>query len=321
MCSMNISVFGCGRWGSFIGWYLDKVCGAHVLLWGREGSANMAQLLATRHTGVISLEDTVALATDLSDAVDFGQTLVISISAQQLRTFMHQLAAHDLAGKDIVLCMKGLEAGTGKRLSRIVAEYTDVPVAIWVGPGHVQNFAAGVPGCMVIDSEVAALKNCLVDAFSSPLIRLYYGNDLVGNEIGAAAKNVVGIAAGMLDGYGFASLKGALMARGAREISRLIAAMGGNAMSAYGLAHLGDYEATLFSEYSHNRRFGELFIRGEKFEKLAEGVSTAAAIVALGETYGVDLPICNAVFQALNTEADPRALLSDLFLRDLKKEF
>ena len=153
--------------------------------------------------------------------------------------------------------MKGLEAETGLRITEIVAqELGPIPCAIWVGPGHVQDFLRGVPNCMVIDSADAALREALVRAFSSDLIRFYYGDDLIGNEIGAAAKNVVGIAAGMLDGYGLTSLKGALMARGTREVGRLIGALGGSERSAYGLAHLGDYAATVFSPYSHNRPLG-----------------------------------------------------------------
>ena len=96
---------------------------------------------------------------------------------------------------------------------------------------------------MVIDSKDEDLKRRLVAEFSSDLIRYYYGQDLLGNEIGAASKNVIGIAAGMLDGLGLSTLKGALMSRGTREIARLIKAMGGNELSAYGLCHLGDYEA------------------------------------------------------------------------------
>ena len=145
--------------------------------------------------------------------------------------------------------MKGLEAATGKRLSTIVKEELgeDTPVAVWLGPGHVQEFTAGVPNCMVLDSQDEALQEELITAFSSQLIRFYYGRDMIGNEIGGASKNVIGIAAGMLDGLGLSSLKGALMSRGTREIARLIKALGGNELSAYGLCHLGDYEATVFS--------------------------------------------------------------------------
>ena len=101
------------------------------------------------------------------------------------------------------------------------------------------------------------------------MIRFYYGQDLIGNEIGAAAKNVIGIAAGMLDGFHLSTLKEALMSRGTREVARLIKAMGGNELSAYGLCHLGDYEATVFSEFSHNRRFGELFVQGKQSDDLS----------------------------------------------------
>jgi glycerol-3-phosphate dehydrogenase (NAD(P)+) len=135
---------------------------------------------------------------------------------------------------------------------------------------------------MVIDGYDREYVKTLVDALKSPLIRFYYGDDIIGSEIGAAAKNVIGIAAGVLDGVGLPSLKGPLMARGAREVARLISAMGGNELSAYGLCHLGDYETTLFSPHSNNRRFGELLATGKIFDKLAEGVYTAKALKLLG---------------------------------------
>jgi glycerol-3-phosphate dehydrogenase (NAD(P)+) len=132
---------------------------------------------------------------------------------------------------------------------------------------------------------------------------------------------VIGIAAGMLDGLGKTALKGALMSRGTREIARLIRAMGGKEISAYGLAHLGDYEATVFSPYSHNRRFGEAFVRGESYGGLAEGVATTTALLRLGEEYRVDLPISRAVDAVVNRGKDPNKVLSDLFLRSIKREF
>ena len=125
----------------------------------------------------------------------------------------------------------------------------------------------------------------------------------------------------MLDGLNLSSLKGALMSRGTREISRLIKAMGGNELSAYGLCHLGDYEATLFSKYSHNRRFGEMLVNGEKFDKLAEGVDTTKALVYLGQKYNVDLPICQTVYNVINGRTTAENGLSDLFLRSIKTEF
>ena len=248
---------------------------------------------------------------------------MISIASQGLRGLMEELRPLKLTNKTFVLCMKGIEIGTGKRLSEIVAENTDPSnrVAVWLGPGHVQEFYAGIPNCMVIDSMDENVKRRLVDEFSGELIRFYYGTDLIGNEIGGAAKNVIGIAAGMLDGVKLSTLKGALMARGTREVGRLIAAMGGNEISAYGLCHLGDYEATVFSPYSHNRQFGEMLVRGEACDFLAEGYYTAKALVELADRYGVDLPICRGVYQVLYEGRDIHEGLEALFNRSLKKEF
>ena len=219
--------------------------------------------------------------------------------------------------------MKGLEMGTGARLSQIAAEllHPSNTVAVWLGPGHVQEFYRGIPNCMVIDSENEDVKRRLVQSFSSDLIRFYYGGDMIGNEVGAAAKNVVGIAAGFLDGFEMSSLKGALMSRGTREVARLIKAMGGSELSAYGLCHLGDYEATVFSPYSHNRQFGESFVRGQDYHQLAEGYYTVKALMLLGQRYGVELPICKAVHDILYEQAVPRDVLAGLLRRGLTEEF
>ena len=132
---------------------------------------------------------------------------------------------------------------------------------------------------------------------------------------------MIGIAAGMLDGFGYPSLKGALMSRAPTEVARLIVALGGKERTAYGLCHLGDYEATLFSAHSHNRRFGECFVRGETFDRLAEGYYTVDAMVRMAKTYGVELPICNAIYRILYQGAEPKAELDTLFARALKREF
>ena len=283
---MNITLLGCGRWGSFIGWYLDKI-GHNVTIWGLSDAPQLIELKNTRKNNMLTFRESITITDDLESAVSKADVMIISISSQALRSFMQTLKQLDLRGKKIVLCMKGIEVSTGCRLTQIVEEYItdETQVAIWVGPGHPQDFSNGIPNCMVIDSRHDDLKRFLISQFSSDLIRFYVGKDLIGNEIGAAAKNTVGIAAGILDGLNRSSLKGALMSRGTREISRLIKAMGGNELSAYGLCHLGDYEATLFSKYSHNRGFGEKFVRGEKFELLAEGVDTTKALVYIRQSF------------------------------------
>ncbi len=319
---MKITLLGCGRWGSFIGWYLDKI-GHNVTIWGLPNAPQLMELRDTRRNDMLTFRDSITITDDLSQAVTDAEILIISISAQALRSFLPSLQAFDLKDKKIVLCMKGIEVKTGKRLTEIVEEFVpqETPIAVWVGPGHPQDFRQGIPNCMVLDSKNEDLRYFLIKQFSSELIRFYVGNDLIGTEIGAAAKNTIGIAAGMLDGLNLSSLKGALMSRGTREIARLIKAMGGNELSAYGLCHLGDYEATLFSQHSHNRRFGEMLVKGERFELLAEGVDTTKALVYLGEKHEVDLPICKTVNQVINGDITAKRGLSDLFLRSIKTEF
>lgn len=384
---MKISVIGCGRWGSFHAWHSNKI-GHEVTLYGRKNSENLRRLEETGGNEYLELPKSVRLTRNLFDAVDFAEVIIISVGAQNFRGIVNEiksLPSLDLSRKKFVLCMKGLESGTGKRLSTVFSEaMNQIPtteisplkregitnekidgrtsvflqkssevssisgvtslkdgdeksipifstvtkkssppnanVAVWVGPGHVEEFVKGLPNCMVMSSADEILTRELVEVFKSPLIRFYYGKDLLGTEIGAAAKNVVGIAAGMLDGLNRTSLKGALMARGTAELSRLVAALGGDKMTVYGLSHLGDYEATLFSEHSRNRRFGENFVTGKNFDKLAEGVETAAALMQLSKITGVELPISRAVYNILYEKQNPDEQLAELFLRTTKSE-
>lgn len=325
---MKISVLGCGRWGSFIAWYLCNQ-GHDVYSWGPEDDYSYQVLRDTGKNEYVELDKRITLTCDLKEAVEHAETIIISISSQGLRGFMKRVTEYDVSEKNFVLCMKGIEVSTGCRLSEVLTQSGIDPmkIAVWVGPGHIQAFTAGIPNCMVIDSANAELKMMLANSFKSDLIRFYYGEDLIGTELGAAAKNVIGIIAGVLDGCGYGALKGALMARGAREVARLTKAMGGSELSAYGLAHLGDYEATLFSEFSHNRRYGEMLVKGEKFAKLAEGVATSAAMKALGEKYGVELPLTEAVYEICYTESEENyrvrcdKMMSKLFARATTGEF
>ncbi|MDE6597621.1 MAG: glycerol-3-phosphate dehydrogenase [Clostridia bacterium] len=329
---MKVSVLGCGRWGSFIAWYQSTVLKNQVVSWGPEGDYSYEILKSEGKNEYVTLDKNITLTCDLKLAVESADVIIISISSQGLRGFMQKVTKFNVSDKPFVLCMKGIEESTGKRLSEVMIESGISPdcVAVWVGPGHIQAFTQGIPNCMVIDSANDELKRTLADSFKSNLIRFYYGNDLIGSEIGAAAKNVLGIAAGVLDGSGYVSLKGPLMARGANEVGRLIQALGGKFNSAYGLAHLGDYETTLFSEYSHNRRYGEMMAHGAKFDKLAEGVMTAKAMKKLGDDNGVELPITNAVYEAcfLSHAFDDgdgakncMNIILKLFERETKSEF
>ncbi len=318
---MKISVVGCGRWGSFITWYLSTQ-GHKVIEYGREDGTSYKTLKTTGKNKYVTLNKNVKLTCNLSDVLD-GEIIIISILSQSLRSVVTNLVKLGLKDQKVVLCMKGLEVETGKRLSEVAIEcgIDKNNLAVWLGPGHIEEFVLGKPNCMVIDSHSLELTKFLADNLRSNLIRFYYGDDIIGNEIGAASKNVFGIAAGMLDGGGFTTLKGSLMARGAREISRLIGKMGGLEHSAYGLCHLGDYETTLFSKYSRNRCFGEAYIKGENFDMSAEGVETVKALKKLGEVYQEELPITNAVYSILYENKEPIKTFNELFSRSSRTEF
>ncbi len=317
---MKIAIIGCGRWGSFHAWYSDSI-GHEVMLYGRESSKNFQRLKLNRQNDFLTLPAKIKFTTDLNEAINFGEVIIISIDSQNLREFARELSSlKNIEKKKFVLCMKGLENKSGKRLSEIFLEETKLISAVWVGPGHVQEFLRGIPNCMIISSADENLTREVVEIFKSSLIRFYYGKDLIGTEIGAAAKNVIGLAAGMLDGLNYSSLKGALMARGTAELSRLIESLGGDKMTIYGLSHLGDYEATLFSPHSHNRKFGEDFVLHKNFEKLAEGVETVKALMKLSHEVNVELPICSTVNEIIHEGKNPKEQLIKLFLRSTKAE-
>lgn len=319
---MKVSVLGCGRWGSFLAWYANSL-GHQVVNYGMVGEYSYDILKKTRQNEYVSLDDKIELSSDLKYSVERADIIIISISSQGLRGFLSNVTKFDYKDKKIILCMKGIEEDTGKRLSEVALEsgIDKNKIAVWVGPGHIQDFVKKIPNCMVIDSYDMELTKFLVETFKSSLIRFYYGNDIIGTEVGAATKNIMGIVAGILDGLGYSTLKGPLMARGSREVSRLIRAIGGDEFSAYGLCHLGDYETTLFSRFSHNRRWGEMFANGEKFDKLAEGVATASAISKLSKKLDVELPITDAVNSVIGGKIKPLEMLSILFERDSKHEF
>ncbi len=318
----QISLIGCGRWGTFLGWYAANYCVDQVLLYDIPTSPNFIELKETRKNAYLSLSDNMYLKEKIADVLE-SDDIIISIGCQHLRSLARELNGYNLAGKNFLLAMKGLEEPSGTILVDVFRQEVkqDVHVACLGGPGHVQDYMKKVPSCAVIDSYEEAAKEHWINLLQSDLIRFYYGNDVIGNQIGAALKNVVGLAAGILDGLEWYGLKGALMARAPVEVGRFIKHYGGNPLSAYGLAHLGDYEATLFSKHSHNRMYGEMFAKGERFGKLAEGVPTLKAVKLIADKENIDMPICQMLYKVIYEEAEIKESIRVLFDRSLKREF
>lgn len=319
----RISLIGCGRWGTFLGWYAANYGKADgVDMYDIPTSPNFIELKNTRKNPYLSLSDNMDLHDNIPEVLK-NDFIIISIGCQYFRGLCKELSVFDLQDKTFLLAMKGLEEPSGKRMLEIMREEIkqNIHIATLGGPGHVQDYMRGVPSAAVVDSDEESTKEYVINIMQSQLIRLYYGEDLIGNQIGAAMKNVIGLAAGILDGLEWYGLKGALMARAPIEVGRLIKFFGGNPMTAYGLSHLGDYEATLFSKNSHNRMFGEKFARGEDFGKLAEGVPTLKAVKLLADEHGIDMPISQALYQAIYEKGNIKEIISKLFERSLKREF
>lgn len=168
---MKISVLGCGRWGSFIAWYQAAVLKNQVISWGPEGDYSYEVLKNTGRNEYVSLDKSITLTCDLQYAVESADVIIISISSQGLRGFMKKITRFSVADKPFVLCMKGIEESTGKRLSEVLTEsgISGDNIAVWVGPGHIQAFTQGIPNCMVIDSLNEKLSAGLPTALKATL--------------------------------------------------------------------------------------------------------------------------------------------------------
>lgn len=318
-----VAIIGCGRWGTFLAWYHAEIMGHDVVLLGpNEKNPTFKELKETRKNQYLTLPEKVTLSCDQRSAIREAEYVFISIHSQDLRALCREMKLEEVKNKKFVLAMKGIEKETGKRLTEVFSEeLSDVSVGIFVGPGHVEEMVRGVPSCMVVDSADDEYRRELLELMNSQLIRVYEGTDIVGNEIGAAAKNVIGIAAGYFDGMELRQLKGALMARGCYEVGRIIRAMGGNFITAYGLSHLGDYEATLFSPHSKNRLYGEYLAKNLSVNWYAEGVETCAALHQITMKHEIDAPIIDAIYKVLFENMAYEEMIHSIFERSSKMEF
>lgn len=311
---MKFTILGCGRWGTFLAWYLNKQ-GHKILLWGRETSENLSQLIQNRKNDYLSLNQDIKLSSSLSDALNFSENILIAIHGYELTKFLELIISTNDKPRNYILCMKELDCSTGLPLTTIVEKYVNPfsKVAICVGPVQPKDFLQNDnQSCMVIDSNDYQLKTDLAKYFTSENISFFIGNDLIGNQVGAAMKNIIGIGGGILDGLNVSSLKGILMVMGTEEISNLISAMGGRNKTAYGLCCLGDYTATLFSKSSNSIKYGISLTNGNIFTSYTPGKYSANAVFLLTEKYKINMPICEKICSIILGKANPQDLLCTL---------
>ncbi len=299
----RIAVVGTGSWGTAVAGWAARVAGNQVTLWGRD-AAKVATLAATRthpDLGTVTVPATVAVTTDPA-ALSTAQLVLWGVPTQHSRAIARLLSVH-LPACPVVSLAKGLEQGSLKSVCTVLGE--ELPgrtLATLSGPSHAAEAAAGRPMGLVVAGPDQVTAS-VVERLHAPAMRLYTTPDLVGVELAGALKNVVAVGAGICEGLGLGdNAKAALITRGLAEMRRLGRCLGARDATFAGLAGIGDLLTTCYSQHGRNRALGLAIAAGEnpvdllaRLRTVAEGAWTSRAAVALGQRYGVELPIASAV--------------------------
>jgi glycerol-3-phosphate dehydrogenase (NAD(P)+) len=328
----RVAVVGAGSWGTTLA-DLCAAKGQDVTLWAHE--AEVADEINRRHRNDLFLPEAplhvaVAATTDATAAVRGAEVVVCAVPSQAVRAVMAQAAAALAPGAIVVSASKGLEAESRARLSEVLAAVlpTGARIAALSGPTFAREVYERQPTAATVASVSADVARGAQVALAAPHFRVYTSDDVLGVELAGALKNVIAIAAGILDGLGLGhNARAALITRGLAEISRLGVALGARPQTFAGLAGMGDLVLTATGHLSRNRSLGVELGRGRALAEVmarrlsvAEGVGTARAAVALGAAAGVELPICAEVVRVLFEAKPPRQAIGELMERSLKSE-
>lgn len=328
----TVTVLGAGSWGTALSVHLGRL-GHEVRLWARDPSL-AADVQRRRANAVylpnVSLPATVAVTHSLEAALRDSDLAVCAIPSHGCRVVMKAAAPHVRARATIVSATKGLEADTLLRMSEVIAQElgSDRPVVVLSGPSFAIEVAHELPTAIVAASSDAAAMQLVQAEFRGPYFRLYGSSDVVGVELAGALKNVIAIAAGVVEGLHLGhNALAALITRGLAEITRLTTAAGGNRETTAGLSGLGDLVLTCTGSLSRNRHVGIELARGRQLEEIlasmkmvAEGVKTTNAALAVGARYSVELPITTQMAAVLDGRSDVRTALDALMLRRQRSE-
>jgi glycerol-3-phosphate dehydrogenase (NAD(P)+) len=330
---MKISVLSDGGWGTALALVLCDN-GHDVTLWGPFPDY-IEEMRRTRKNERflkgVDLSPALKLESDLAVACQDSDMLLLAAPSQFMRSLLERLkAVPRSAGLIYVNVAKGIETETCKRMSELVREILgDVRYAILSGPSHAEEVARKVPTLVMTASKDAEAALKVQQAFMNEYLRIYTSDDVVGAELGGSLKNVLAVAAGILDGMGLGdNTKAALMTRGIAEMARLGAALGGRPETFSGLSGIGDLIVTCSSRHSRNRHVGEELGKGRKLDEIqkemglvvAEGVKTADSAYHLARKADVSTPIIDEVYASVYQGKDPRVALRDLMMRNPKSE-
>ncbi|MBL0968757.1 MAG: NAD(P)-dependent glycerol-3-phosphate dehydrogenase [Brevundimonas sp.] len=323
-------VIGAGAWGTALAQVAARA-GLDVVLQARETEV-IDSITARRVNEAflpgVTLEDRISVTGELADLADCDVILAVP-PAQHMRSTLTAFAAHHRAGVPIMLCSKGVERGSLKLMTDVLAETIPAaPAAVLSGPSFAGEVARGLPSAVTLACADEALGEELMWTLSAPGFRPYLATDLIGAEVGGAIKNVLAIACGLSEGKGLGrSAHAAIITRGFAEMTRMGVALGGQAETVAGLCGLGDLVLTCSSPQSRNMSLGLALGQGQSVEQalagkrsVAEGYESAPAVRELAAKMGVDMPICLAVAALLGGETTVEALIDNLLSRPLKAE-
>lgn len=327
----KICVLGAGSWGSALALVLAKK-GYEVSMW----TLNEEQAKKINKTkenidylpGVL-FPNNITVTTNIEESVKNSKIIVLAVPSQAIRSVSASIRPFVNKEQILVDVAKGLEKGTGLRLSEVCKEELPKnPYVTLSGPSHAEEVAKDIPTTVVVASENLAIAQIVQDIFMSPKFRVYTNPDIVGVELGGALKNIIAFGAGVCDGLGLGdNAKAALMTRGIREIGRLGLAMGANPSTFAGLSGIGDLIVTCTSMHSRNRRAGILIGQGKTLDEtlkevkmVVEGITATEVAYKVAKELNIDMPITNAIYSVLHEGASAKEVVIELMMRNKTHE-
>jgi glycerol-3-phosphate dehydrogenase (NAD(P)+) len=328
---VRVAVLGGGSWGTALAAHAAR-SGHDVRFFLRDPA--IADAVRARHENPrylpgVALPETLRPVTSVAEALEEAETVLLVLPSEFFREVLRSAMASLPRGAILVSATKGIEHGSLHRMTEVAAEEAPGhPLAALSGPSFAREVAEGKPAAVVVASMESATAEAIQRAFSTRLFRIYASTDLVGVELGGALKNVVAIAAGMMDGLGYGqNIVAALITRGLAEMTRLAVALGGRPDTLAGLAGLGDLVLTSTGALSRNRRVGQALGKGmalgvalRDLGMVAEGVRNTLAACALAERCRVEMPITFQMRAVLYEGKPPQEAVDELMLRSLKRE-
>ena len=329
---MNVSVLGCGTWGSAVAQALaDK--GIAITAWQRYENKSLEMESSRRHPILTDFEfnSNIIFTANFNNAIEFGDIIILAVPSHAVRDVISQAKKELTKDTIIVNLAKGIENDTLMTMSQVIYAESGLKenqIVSLYGPSHAEEVIRKLPTTLVAGCVEKNTSTLIQELMSSEYLRIYRNDDILGVEIGGSLKNIMAIAAGVCDGIGYGdNSKAAILTRGIKEMTKLGIKMGANESTFSGLSGIGDLLVTALSKHSRNRFVGEKIGRGESLDKVtenmkmvAEGVNTCKAIPDLVDKYEIEMPISQSIHDILFKKKDPLKVVKELMTRKLGPE-